>query len=140
MKLSDYRKISPAINAELKTIFEKHGFDIRALRAAIDENVGIVKLSIELGDKNHRAADGSAQTPDAAYYLEHVKAYSSFTPLKAEWLNDSFSMGGRTYKLVGMKRKGKKNILIERDDGKVFVMDDEAIALHFNAKARKPAA
>lgn len=140
MKLAAYRQIAPTMNAEMKTLFEKFGFDTRSLRASIDENVGIVKLSIELGDKNHKASDGSSQTPDASFYLEHVKILGELTKLKAEWLNETFSMGGRTYKLIGMKRKGKKNLLIERDDGKVYVMDEEAIVLHFSAKAKVKAA
>lgn len=136
MKLAAYRKIAEPMNVELKAVFAKYGFDTRSLSAKIDERLGIVRMTLELGDKNHTNESGEKVSPDAAYYVEHVKMFGEFSPLKAEWLNDTFSMGGRTYKLVGMKRKGKKNILIERDDGKVYVMDDEAIALHFNAKAR----
>lgn len=136
MNLQQYRQISPAMNEELKALFDKYGFDTRALRASIDDRIGIVRLLIEIGDRNHKSADGSVISPDAAYYLEHVRLSGELSKLKPEWLNDTFSMAGRTYTLTGMKRKGKKNLLIRRDDGKDFIMDEQSIAAHFSFKER----
>jgi len=139
MKLAAYRQIADPMNVELKAVFAKYGFDTRRLSAKIDESLGIVRMTLELGDVNHTNESGEKVSPDAAYYLEHCKLWGSSSELKPEWLNETFRMGGRTYTLTGMKRAGKKTMLITRDDGKVFVMDVESIALHFNAKARAAA-
>lgn len=90
MKLSDYRKISPAIYADLKAVFEKHGFSMPPARALVDERLGTVKLTIEIADKNHKSADGSATTPEAERYREFCRQMGSLTELKGEWLNDTF--------------------------------------------------
>lgn len=138
MKLAEYRKVSPALYADLKTIIEKHGFIYKPGRAVVDERVGIVKLTLELADANLTAPDGTATNPDALRYLVLCRHY---TELKPEWLNDTFSSGGHVYRLAGYTgRRGKNAFLIERQaDKSRRVTSEEQIILHFNAKAARAA-
>lgn len=140
MKLSEYRKISPAMNAELKTVFEKFGFDVRQLRASIDERIGIVKLSVELGDKGQKDETGATVSPDALYYTEFCRQMGEFTELKPEWLNRDFRMGGENYRLVGMKARGKNRMMILRlRDNSLRVTTEEQVALFFGRAGIHPA-
>lgn len=140
MNLQQYRTISPKMNEEITAIFTKFGFDVRSLRAGIDDRLGIVKLSIELGDKNQKDATGATVSPDAAYYREHVKMMGEFTKLKVEWLNTECRMGGETFRLVGMKRKGKNRMLILRiRDNSLRVTTEEQVVMFFGRAGIHPA-
>lgn len=140
MNLKQYRTISTQMNAELTAVFAKFGFDVRQLRAGIDPKIGIVKLSIELGDTNQKDESGATVSPDALYYLEHVKMMGEFTKLKADWLNKECRMGGENYRLVGMKRKGKNCMLILRlRDNSMRVTSEEQVVLFFGRAGIHPA-
>lgn len=139
MKLAAYRKIAEPMNVELKAVFAKFGFDTRRLSAKIDESLGIVRMTIELGDTNHTDASGEKVSPDAAFYLEHCKLWGSSSELKAEWLNKECRMGGENFRLVGMKRAGKNCMLILRlRDNSLRVTSIEQVALFFGRAGIHP--
>jgi hypothetical protein len=137
MKLSDYRKISAAVEADLKAALAKHGLALRPFGAKIDERLGIVRMTLEAADVNHKSADGSATTPEAEIYKSNCLIFD----LKPEWLNQPFRMNGTTFKIVGMKLRGNKCILIEKDTapGKIFVATPEQVRVYWLAQSKTAA-
>jgi hypothetical protein len=64
MKLVDYRKIAPQVSADIAAALLKHGLKMQPFGARIDERLGIVRMTIEAADVNHKAADGTLTTPE----------------------------------------------------------------------------
>ncbi len=125
MKLAEFRKISPALSADLKAAFAKHGLDMRPFGARIDERLGLVRMTIESFDVKHKAADGTATTPEAEIYKLHCMIFE----LKPEWLGTTFVQGREEYRLDGMKKgNAQKCIIITRTrDGKGFVSTPDSV-------------
>ena len=128
MKLNEYRKIAPAVEADLKATLAKYNLTLRPFGARIDERLGIVRMTLECVDANHKAADGTATTPEAEIYKSHCMIFD----LKLEWLNQIFKMSRDEYRIVGMKKgRAEKCILIERvSDKKVYVSTPESVRAH----------
>lgn len=120
MKLVEYKSIAAEISAEIAAVLEKRGLKMKPFGARIDERLGIVRMTIEAVDVNHKSADGQATTPEAEFY----KLNAAFVGLQAEWLGQPFWMGGVQYKIVGMRKRSEKCILIQRMDNatKTFVL------------------
>ena len=137
MKLSDYRKISDAINADLKAVLEKHGFRTTKLKATIEESLGILNLRIEAADVNHKSADGSTTTPEAEIYKQLCSLYE----LDAAWLGKTFRQGRDEYRLTGMRNtRGAKNITIVKvADGKTYVTTPDHVRAFMIAQNVKAA-
>ena len=138
MKIADYRKIAPALNADLAAVFEKHGLKMGKLNASIEERMGTVRYSIQCADMNATAADGSATTPEA----ERYKAYCALRDLKPEWLGELFSMGRQTLKVTGLRdtRSAKCVTVTDVNNGKAYVCTPEQVAGAFALKAMRGAA
>lgn len=98
----------------------------------IEVRLGIVKLSIELGE--------ATVSPDALYYTEFCRQMADLTELKPEWLNRDFRIGGENYRLVGMKARGKNRMMILRlRDNSLRVTTEEQVALFFGRAGIHPA-
>lgn len=136
MKLIDYRKIAPAVAADIAAILLKHGLKMQPFGARIDERLGTVRMTIEANDVNHKSADGMITTPEKERYKELCSIYD----LKPEWLGQSFSMGRVAYKITGMKKRGDKCILVEcSDNSKVYIMTPEQVRVYFLAQNKTAA-
>lgn len=139
MKLVEYRKIAKQVQDDLSAVFAKHGLKMKPCGAKIDEGLGIVRMTIECADVNHKAADGSATTPEA----ELFKMYATMHCMKPEWLGQSFTLGGKLFAVSGLKARGTKCVLIRREqDGATLVTTPEAVVRAFLAKtaAQNPVA
>lgn len=129
MKLADYRKISPQINADLAAVFEKHGFKLKPFGAKIDELLGIVRMTLEAADVNHKSSDGRATTPEAEFYKQTHGLYD----LKPEWLGAKFKANGTEYELLGMShgRKAKCMLLKRLSDNTTRICTPEDVKRFF---------
>lgn len=138
MKLADYRKISPQINADLAAVFEKHGFKLKPFGAKIDELLGIVRMTLEVADVNHKSSDGRTTTPEAEFYKQMHGLYD----LKPEWLNAKFKSNGTEYELLGMShgRRAKCMLIKRTSDNQNRICTPEDIKRYFLMQAAMPKA
>lgn len=129
MKLAAYKLISKEINAEITAVLAKHGLSVpRGISARIDEHLGVVRLSIEATDTNHKDASGEATNPERELYKQQGFIYG----LKPEWLGTEILSAGRPMTIVGLKARSAKNPVIIADQaGKRFVTSVDAILTYF---------
>lgn len=120
MKLIDYRRIAPTLNAELKAVLAKYGLEAGKINATVEESLGIVRIKLECVDQNLKAADGSATNPDR----EMWKRYAEMLNLKPEWLDQEVAFGSESFKVVGlqMPSRGAAKVVVER-------LSDKAVRL-----------
>lgn len=136
MKLVEYRKIAPAVAADIAAALLKHGLKMQPFGARIDERLGIVRMTIESVDVNHKAEDGTATTPEKEIYKSNCYLFD----LKPEWLDQTFTMSKVAYKIVGMKKRGDKCVLVERSDNKkTYIMTPEQVRVYFLAQNKSAA-
>lgn len=108
MLLKDYRKISKQVEDDLRAVMKKHGFDLKPFGAKIDERLGVVRMTLECRDVNHKGADGQATTPER----ERYKEFCVLVGMKPEWLDREIKCGRQTLKVVGLKPRGEKCLLL----------------------------
>ena len=130
MKLSEYRKISSAVSADLKATLAKHGLKMGKERAVIDELNGTVRFAIECADVNLKDVFGNASNPEREFYKNNCR----YVEMKAEWLDKPYRTNGREYRVVGMRNtRSPKCVLITRSDApdKKFICTPEDVIRAF---------
>lgn len=111
MNLSQYKKISAQVNADLTAVLAKHGFKVTKLNASIEAISGTLRLTIGCADTNHKDASGAVTTPEREYYKQFCTMYD----MKPEWLGDTVTFSGEKHTIAGMKNtRSDKCILVER--------------------------
>jgi len=117
MKMIEYRKIAPAINADLKATLAKHGFNVSRMSASVSELDGTVRFKIDAADANLKDANGVKTTPEA----ERFKLNADIFGMPLTWLGAKFVANGRGYTLVGMREtRSRKCLVVTSDDGRTF--------------------
>lgn len=117
MNLSQYRAIAPALNADLRAAFEKHGLKADKINASVDDVVGTVRVTLQLADMCLTDASGEATTPERQRWLRDAGLYGLDTGL----LDQVIRLNGRAYTVKGLLPiKSEKCVSIVRDDGKRF--------------------
>lgn len=128
MNLKQYRTISGQVNAELKAVFKKYGFDLRKLSARVDETTGVIRWSIEGFDTKHKAANGESTSPERELW----KKFATLYDLNPAWLGKAFRFGGKSYTITGLRQRGKRNVLATRD-GKTYVFAPDDVSVFMQA-------
>lgn len=126
MKLSAYRLIAPAVNADVKTALAKHGLSVTQTRAIIDEMTGEIRMNLTLCEAN-------GETPEAKRWKEFASLHS----LNPAWLGQSFVANGQKYTVTGLRstRTSKKNVCVTRADGKHFTATPDLIRRNLTPRA-----
>jgi hypothetical protein len=117
MNLSQYRAIAPALNADLRAAFEKHGLKVAKINAAVDEIVGTVTVRLQLADMCLTDASGEATTPERQRWHRDAAMFG----LDVGLLDQPIRLNGRLYIVKGLLSiQSEKCVSILRDDGKSF--------------------
>ncbi len=93
MKLVDYKKLAPAINADVTAILAKHGLKLTKLKASIEEGIGTIRYTIVAVDLKMTTDAGVATTSEA----EMFKRDAELIGLNPKWLGRSIRSGGVSY-------------------------------------------
>ncbi len=127
MDLEQLRIISPAIDAEIKQVFAKHGFNVTHRKASTDPSTGQLTWNLKLADANMKDKDGNQTNPEA----ERYKLYAEMYGLPSDGVGRVFqSYGGKTYTIIGLRGgRAQKTVVAERD-GKRFVFDPVDVKRH----------
>lgn len=108
MKLSAYRAIAKSLNADLESVFKKHGFAATKINTGVDERMGTVRLSIQLRDLNQTDATGAATTPERELFKRHAALHG----LDPSMLDRKIKLGGAEFEVAGLKSRGSKCVLL----------------------------
>lgn len=129
MKLTDYRKISKQVADDVAAALAKHGLKMKPFGARIDERLGVVRMTIECSDVNHKDADGLETTPERELYKSHALLFG----LDPAWLDSKITFGRTEYAVAGLnKTRGAKNVLVRRcADNKMLVTTAEQVRRAF---------
>ncbi len=128
MDLRTYKAKSTALYADIEAVLEKHGFKLGKVGAGIDASVGTVRLSLNLSDAALTDAAGKPTTPEAIRFTKFAELYG----MKADWLGQTFTMGGKSWSIEGLKERGNKAVIIA-SGGKRYVCTAEQV---IDAKSR----
>jgi hypothetical protein len=140
MKLSEYRKLAPALNEDLRAVFLKHGLKMGKLTASVDELSGAVRYSITADDMGLTDASGAATTPEAERYKAHCGLYG-FDPA---WLGGTFMAASRgaaqPFTVLGLlDTRSEKNVSV-MVGGKKMRMSPETLVRCVKQTPRVPLA
>lgn len=107
-----------ALTAAVKAVGEQHGLKM-TVNLSYDPTRGSVRATVK-GDLIVTAEDGMIE--DVA--VRDFKRLAKLLGLEASDLHATLNMGGRTFKIVGLKASArKKPILVVDDSGKRYVLD-----------------
>lgn len=114
-----------AIRNELKALLwafadieKKHGVKVRLGNGIRDQSSLTIKVEFA-----EVAADGNALTREATDFKMLAGAYG----LKPEDLFKTFTVGGKTYKIVGCRSRASKKPILCETGGKVFIFSEDAV-------------
>jgi len=118
--LKDIRK---DIDEALVDTAKKYGIDINCGSGSYGELEGSMKLIFSTTNE-----EGESQE------AVDFRNYAHFDDLNPDWLYQTFSHGNDTYKIIGYKRKARKNnILLERlSDNSIRITEAKLVAYAMN--------
>jgi hypothetical protein len=118
MTLAEYKKISDAVNADLRAALAKHGLNMGTVSGSIDATLGEVRLRILATDS------AMGEPPEAIRYKQLCRLYD-FHP---DWLDKTLNFLNGPHILRGMlDRRSEKCILIENSKGRRMVCTPEQL-------------
>ncbi len=117
MKLVDYKKLAPAINADVTAILAKHGLKLTKLKASIEEGIGTIRYTIVAVDLKMTTDAGDATTSEA----EMFKRDAELIGLNPKWLGRSIRSGGVSYVIAGLKNTRSPKCVVMARDGKTYL-------------------
>lgn len=134
MKLAEYRKRMPAVNAALTAALKAHGLNVMKLNTGVDELAGTVRLTIEAADADLKDATGKPTTPEAERYKQFCEAFG----LERSWLGKEYD----GHRLLGLSdRRGRANVVVLRvADGKRLLTDADSVRRRLGAGERRASA
>ena len=118
------KELADALEEALAMFSNEHQVQIKVKGGTYESHSLTVKVEMsEIG------VDGVARTPEASAFVSYASRYG----LDANDLNRTFSYGGTNYIIRGLKTRAKKNnILVERDNGKMYVMPARVVSIALN--------
>ena len=126
MDLQELKKIAPALDADLKAVFAKHGLTWAGRNASLNPGNGELSYKIKL-------ATTAGGTDDIV--RGDFKCFAFMFELKPEWLDATVKMNHENYRVAGLyPKKHKYPVLMERvSDKKRTLFRAEDVALRMNA-------
>jgi hypothetical protein len=111
------------LHAELDlAIFEvakKYGISLKFVPTSFTDNEATFKLKIAV-----KSVDGIVMNSEREDYVRNADLFN----LKPEWLDQSFEVMGKVYKIVGLKTSRRKNpVIVENKKGKQYVFSTDVV-------------
>jgi len=121
------------LNAAVSAIAERHGIAIQCGRCGFSPENATLKLEL------------SVKTPEGAVVSRERKDYTDFAEvygLDPAWLDKTFVTGGETYKITGLRPKGRKRPVLcqQLANGKTFVFPVDAVKAYMKVQSLNDAA
>lgn len=112
------RDLRTDIDAALAAVGTKHGVALKTGSGSFTDTNATFKLDVSVIE------GGVVVSKESAFLRKHFQMLG----LKEEHLSQVFAYGGKNYTLDGFRNTGGgKPYLVERDDGKKFMMPEEAV-------------
>jgi hypothetical protein len=120
--------LAKEINDAVQAVADKHGVAIKTGRGVYGMTSGSLKLEIAT-----KTEAGDVLTKERSDFMRHEYLIE---PLTKDDLDRTFDDNGRTYRIVGLRTKARKNnIETLRDDGKVYVWPARAVKARLDREA-----
>lgn len=134
MDLKQFKRIAPAIDKEVEAVFAKYGMKVGKRSATINALEGTVSFRLTLVDANLKDASGNATTPEALRFSQNAQ----YMGMKAEWLGQTFAVGSKTYKVVGLRAgRTSKPVLVEIDGQPNYILSVDSVRRGFGLPAER---
>ena len=107
---SNLADVRSAINTSLNDVADHFGITLEIGNISFQDNRFSTKITA-----NTVSEDGVVQTREREDFTRYAQSLCDLDP---DWLDDSFTDRGLTYKITGLKTKARKNkIMLECSDG-----------------------
>ena len=107
---SNLADVRSAINTSLNDVADHFGITLEIGNISFEGNRFTTKITA-----NTVSEDGVVQTREREDFTRYAQSLCDLNP---DWLDDSFTHRGLTYKITGLKTKASKNkIMLECSDG-----------------------
>ena len=111
---SNLADIRSAINTSLNDVADHFGITLEIGNISFEGNRFTTKITANIVSE-----DGVVQTREREDFTRYAQSLCDLNP---DWLDDSFTHRGLTYKITGLKTKASKNkIMLECSDGCGYV-------------------
>ena len=108
------KKLTADAEKALAAVAKKHGVQVSFKSGSFTDSNATMKFTISTIDK-----DGTVNTKEATDFQRYADQFG----LKSSDLGNTFSWGGETYKIVGLRIRSRSPVIAERiRDGKIFKM------------------
>jgi len=117
---SNLADVRSAINTSLNDVADHFGITLEIGNISFQDNRFSTKITANIVSE-----DGVVQTREREDFTRYAKTLCDLDP---DWLDKSYTNGGNTYKITGLKTKATKNkIMLECSDGRGYVAPAEMV-------------
>lgn len=124
MNMHELKRIAPALDAELKAVFARHGLNWHTRSAKLAEQTGEMTYKIQL-----RAPTVSGESPE----LITLKRDARMIGFDPAWAGRSFTLHGRTFVLEGINWAKKRYPIMASSAGRRYKLTVEDVRRAFTA-------
>ena len=111
---SNLADVRSALNTSLNDVADHFGITLEIGNISFQDNRFSTKLKANIVSE-----DGVVQTREREDFTRYAQSLCDLDP---DWLDDSFTDNGKSYKITGLKTKARKNkIMLECSDGRGHV-------------------
>ena len=111
---SNLADVRSALNTSLNDVADHFGITLEIGNISFQDNRFSTKLKANIVSE-----DGVVQTREREDFTRYAQNLCGLDP---DWLDDSFTDNGKSYKITGLKTKARKNkIMLECSDGRGYV-------------------
>lgn len=121
------RALRDELNAALQGVGEKHGLKIEAGKCTMSTHHCRFHLEVSMVD----ASSGQVHNRESEDYTHYARRFN----LNPDWLGKSFTVRGRSYKIIGLKPRAGTRPVIADSGGKQYVFPATMVRSAFGSTA-----